>query len=124
MSGDDEWACKVAMCMSNPGGPTESAECVEPVNRLHRHLAKGGAFPVCSFTGGGSGEQQDPPAQWGRTRRQGQTRSVSRASTQPKQSEEARHGLFIVLQPRNPTAARRRDGLSRNSGLIASWKSG
>lgn len=55
MSGNDEWACKVAMCMANPGGPTEFAECVDPIRRLHRHLAKGKPFPVCRFLGGGSG---------------------------------------------------------------------
>ena len=59
MSGDDEWACKVAMCVSNPGGPTEFAECVEPIKRLQRHLAKGRAFPVCPFTGGGGSHQEN-----------------------------------------------------------------
>lgn len=59
MSGDDEWACKVAMCVSNPGGPTEFAECVEPIKRLQRHLAKGRAFPVCPFTGGGGSQQEN-----------------------------------------------------------------
>ena len=58
MSGNDEWACKVAMCMANPGGPTEFAECVDPIRRLHRHLAKGRPFPVCRFLGGGGGAQQ------------------------------------------------------------------
>lgn len=57
MSSDDEWACKVAMCMANPGGPTEFAECVDPIRRLQRHLTKGKPFPVCPFTGGGSGQQ-------------------------------------------------------------------
>lgn len=59
MSGDDEWACKVAMCLSNPGGPTEFAECVDPIERLRKHLAKGHAFPVCPFAGGGSAQQDD-----------------------------------------------------------------
>jgi len=58
MSGDDEWACKVAMCMANPGGPTEFAECVDPIERLRKHLAKGHAFPVCRFLGGGGSAQQ------------------------------------------------------------------
>lgn len=58
MSSNDEWACKVAMCMANPGGPMEFAECVDPIKRLQRHLAKGRPFPVCSFLGGGSGGQQ------------------------------------------------------------------
>jgi hypothetical protein len=57
MSGDDEWACKVAMCMANPGGPTEFAECVDPIRRLQRHLAKGRPFPVCRFLGGGGAQQ-------------------------------------------------------------------
>lgn len=57
MSSNDEWACKVAMCMASPGGPTEFAECVDPIRRLQRHLAKGKPFPVCPFTGGGSGQQ-------------------------------------------------------------------
>ena len=55
MSGDDEWACKVAMCLANPGGATEFAECVEPIERLRRHLAQGKAFPVCPFTGAQDG---------------------------------------------------------------------
>jgi len=57
MSGNDEWACKVAMCMANPGGPTEFAECVDPIKRLQRHLAKGRPFPVCRFLGGGGAQQ-------------------------------------------------------------------
>ena len=58
MSGNDEWACKVVMCMASPGGPTQFAECVEPIRRLHRHLAKGRPFPVCPFVGGGGSAQQ------------------------------------------------------------------
>lgn len=58
MSSDDEWACKVAMCMANPGGPTEFAECVDPIRKLRRQLAKGKPFPVCRFLGGG-GQQGD-----------------------------------------------------------------
>ncbi|MFC5576849.1 hypothetical protein ACFPOA_02330 [Lysobacter niabensis] len=57
--GDDEWACKVAMCMSNPGGPTEFAECVEPIDRLRRHLAKGRSVPVCPFIGTDGGQDDD-----------------------------------------------------------------
>jgi hypothetical protein len=53
MSADDEWACKVAMCMANPGGPTEFAECVDPIRKLRRQLAKGKPYPVCRFLGGG-----------------------------------------------------------------------
>lgn len=78
MSGDDEWACKVAMCMSNPGGPTEFAECVDPMRRLHRHLAKGRPFPVCSFLGGG-GQQRGGTAPRSGGGRTGQERDPLQA---------------------------------------------
>ena len=67
MSANDEWACKVKMCMANPGGPTEFAECVDPIQRLKRHLAKGKPFPVCKFLGGGSDDNGG--GQRGSTRR-------------------------------------------------------
>lgn len=55
LSADDEHACKVAMCMSNPSGPTAVAECVDSIEKLRRDLARGKAYPVCKFLGGGSG---------------------------------------------------------------------
>jgi hypothetical protein len=57
MSGDDEWACKVVMCMASPGGPTQFAECVDPIRKLQRQLAKGKPFPVCRFVGSSGGQQ-------------------------------------------------------------------
>jgi hypothetical protein len=59
LSDDDRWACEVAMCMANPSGPTAVGECVPPIQKLHRELAKGNAFPKCPFVsnaGGGDGD--------------------------------------------------------------------
>ncbi|UXN57779.1 hypothetical protein [Phyllobacterium zundukense] len=47
----DVWGCQVLLCLSNPGGPTEFAECRPPVEKLWRHLAKGHSFPTCSGVG-------------------------------------------------------------------------
>ncbi|TCQ74735.1 hypothetical protein EDF68_11421 [Ochrobactrum sp. BH3] len=44
----DEWGCQVILCLANPGSPTEYAECVPPITKLYKHLAKGGSFPSCS----------------------------------------------------------------------------
>lgn len=47
------WACQVALCLSNPGGPTQYAACVPPINRLYTWLADPlHAFPVCAFADG------------------------------------------------------------------------
>lgn len=58
----DDWGCQVLLCMSNPGGPTQFAECVPPIERLWRHLRRGGSFPTCDMAGspesGGSYIQQ------------------------------------------------------------------
>ncbi len=58
LSDDDRWACEVAMCMANPDGPTAVSECVPPIQKLHRELAKGNAFPKCPFVSndGGGGD--------------------------------------------------------------------
>lgn len=55
MSDDDTWACEVAMCMSNPDGPTAVAECARPIEKLYKHLAKGRSFPRCPFLAGNNG---------------------------------------------------------------------
>lgn len=71
LSDDDRWACEVAMCMANPDGATAVSECVPPIQKLHRELAKGNAFPKCPFLsyddgggdnggGGGPGRPNDP----------------------------------------------------------------
>lgn len=42
-----EYGCKVLLCMSNPGGPTQYGECVPPINQLWSDLAHGRPFPTC-----------------------------------------------------------------------------
>lgn len=62
------WACEVALCISNPAGPMAVSECVPPISRLYRHLKRGGSFPLCqsadgyvNFTRYGIELQQDCP---------------------------------------------------------------
>lgn len=47
----DEWGSQVVLCLSNPGGATQYAECRPPINKLWRWLAKGHSFPTCSGVG-------------------------------------------------------------------------
>jgi hypothetical protein len=47
----DEWGCQVILCLSNPGGPTQYAECRPPIEKLWRELARGHSFPTCSGVG-------------------------------------------------------------------------
>jgi len=47
----NDLGCQVLLCLSNPGGATQYAQCVAPMTKLWQRLATGGAFPVCS--GGG-----------------------------------------------------------------------
>jgi len=47
----DDWGCQVLLCLSNPGGPMQFAECVPPVQRLWNELARGRPFPTCSGVG-------------------------------------------------------------------------
>lgn len=47
----NDWGCEVILCLSNPGGPTQFAECRPPVQRLWRELAEGHSFPTCSSVG-------------------------------------------------------------------------
>jgi len=47
----DSWGCQVILCLSNPGGATQFAECRPPVEKLWKHLAKGYSFPVCVGAG-------------------------------------------------------------------------
>ena len=44
----DDWGCQVILCLSNPGGPTQYAQCRPPVKKLWRWLARGKSFPTCS----------------------------------------------------------------------------
>ncbi|MGI8397495.1 hypothetical protein ACRYWZ_14025 [Agrobacterium deltaense] len=47
----DDWGCQVILCLSNPGGATQFAECRPPIQKLWRALAKGHSFPNCSGVG-------------------------------------------------------------------------
>ncbi|WP_225040711.1 hypothetical protein WGT02_40020 (plasmid) [Rhizobium sp. T1470] len=47
----DDWGCEVILCLSNPGGPTQVAECRPPIEKLWRELARGHSFPTCSGVG-------------------------------------------------------------------------
>lgn len=65
----DDWACEVALCISNPAGPMAVSQCVPPIERLYRHLAHGGSFPLCKsadghvkFTRYGQEHYEDCPA--------------------------------------------------------------
>src|SRR5437868_1069049 len=47
----DTWACEVLLCLSNPQGPTAVSQCIPPISRLWRALAKGDPFPTCDMGG-------------------------------------------------------------------------
>jgi hypothetical protein len=47
----NDWGCEVILCLSNPGGPTQYAQCRPPIQKLWRALAKGHSFPTCSGVG-------------------------------------------------------------------------
>jgi hypothetical protein len=47
---DDE-GCTVILCLSNPAGWSAVAECVPPVQRALKTIAKG-RFPSCSYASG------------------------------------------------------------------------
>jgi hypothetical protein len=47
----DDWGCQVILCLSNPGGPTQYAECRPPIQKLWGELAEGHSFPTCSGVG-------------------------------------------------------------------------
>jgi hypothetical protein len=44
----NDWGCEAILCLSNPGGPTQFAECRPPIQKLWRELAEGHSFPTCS----------------------------------------------------------------------------
>lgn len=50
----DDWGCQVILCLANPGGPEQYAECVPPIEKLWAALRHGDSFPVCHFGAGGS----------------------------------------------------------------------
>jgi hypothetical protein len=50
----DDWGCQVMLCLSNPGGPEQYAECVPPIERLWAALRHGDPFPVCDLSADGA----------------------------------------------------------------------
>lgn len=54
---DDMWGCEVLLCLSNPAGPTAVGECVPPITKLWKHLAKGHSFPSCGLAQGNDDTQ-------------------------------------------------------------------
>ena len=50
----DDWGCQVILCLSNPGGPEQYAECVPPIEKLWAALRHGDPFPACDFGAGGA----------------------------------------------------------------------
>lgn len=64
-----DWACEMALCLSNPAGAMAVTECRPPIQRLYRLLARGGSFPMCrsvdgyvNFTQYGIEFQEECPA--------------------------------------------------------------
>jgi hypothetical protein len=55
LSSNDDLGCKIAMCMSNPNGPTAVKECLPPIREMQKRIAKGKPVPKCSFTSNSSG---------------------------------------------------------------------
>lgn len=56
----DDWACEVVLCLANPAGAMAVSQCVPPIKKLYRELAKGHAFPTCNMN---SGDAQGNSAQ-------------------------------------------------------------
>ncbi len=48
----DAWGCQVMLCLSNPGGPEQYAECVPPIEKLWAALRHGDPFPTCDLDTG------------------------------------------------------------------------
>lgn len=47
MAQADDWGCEVLLCLSNPQGPMAVSQCVPPIRKLWRELARGHGFPTC-----------------------------------------------------------------------------
>ncbi|QVN18973.1 hypothetical protein [Burkholderia pyrrocinia] len=48
----DDWGCQVLLCLANPGGPEQYAQCVPPIEKLWSALSHGDPFPSCDFSAG------------------------------------------------------------------------
>lgn len=56
-----DWGCECLLCLSDPRGPTTENECVPPITRLWKHLAKGGSMPKCEMAGGSWAQKAKSP---------------------------------------------------------------
>ena len=50
----DDWPCEVVLCLANPQGPMAVQECVPPIKKPWKHLAKGKSFPYCEMNSNSS----------------------------------------------------------------------
>lgn len=50
-----DWGCQTLLCLSNPNGPEDVAECVDPIQKLWKHLWEEGEMPGCDLAGGDKG---------------------------------------------------------------------
>ena len=50
----DDWGCQTLLCLANPGGPEQYAQCVPPIEKLWTALRHGDPFPTCDFGAGGA----------------------------------------------------------------------
>lgn len=60
LSPQQDYACKVALCMANPNGPMAVQECVPPIKKLYKELAKGKPWPHCNFLGSNNNNPGKP----------------------------------------------------------------
>jgi len=65
---DGLWPCEILLCLSNPGGAGEFAQCLPPIRKLPAHLASLKPFPVCREAGV-SAARYTPPAKSGQSGR-------------------------------------------------------
>lgn len=56
-----DYGCEVLLCLADPRGPRTESQCVPPINRLMRDLARGRAFPTCNMATGPNGRSYASP---------------------------------------------------------------
>jgi hypothetical protein len=47
-----DYGCTVLLCLSNPGGPKQYAQCAPSIDRLWHDLSRGRPFPTCDMADG------------------------------------------------------------------------
>lgn len=56
-----DYGCEVLLCLANPNGPKAVSQCVPPIDRLFRDLARGRGFPTCNMAIGPNGRSYATP---------------------------------------------------------------